>query len=165
MDTGALLYMHLQTGGFWENYFLFAHSFLCITELARALLDMLFCTGGGIGHAAAQLVAALFHKPEGRGFDFRWFHWNFSFIKSFRLLYGPGVDSASNRNESRSICWGYRRSVLTNFMCRLSEVWEPQLPGTLEACPGITSSILTKFLKVILFSVNSQAACPAVRTE
>ena len=25
----------------------------------------------------AQLVEALLYKPEGRGFDFRWCHWNF----------------------------------------------------------------------------------------
>ena len=30
------------------------------------------------GHAVAQLVEALHYKPEGRGFDFRWCHWNFS---------------------------------------------------------------------------------------
>jgi hypothetical protein len=30
------------------------------------------------GHAVAQLVEALCYKPEGRGFDFRWCHWNFS---------------------------------------------------------------------------------------
>ena len=29
-------------------------------------------------HAVAQLVEALRHKPEGRGFDPRWCHWNFS---------------------------------------------------------------------------------------
>jgi hypothetical protein len=28
--------------------------------------------------AVAQLVEALRYKPEGRGFDSRWFHWNFS---------------------------------------------------------------------------------------
>jgi hypothetical protein len=26
----------------------------------------------------AQLVEALPYKPEGRGFDSRWYHWNFS---------------------------------------------------------------------------------------
>jgi hypothetical protein len=26
----------------------------------------------------AQLVEALLYKPEGRGFDSRWCHWNFS---------------------------------------------------------------------------------------
>jgi hypothetical protein len=29
--------------------------------------------------AVAQLVEALRYKPEGRGFDSRWCHWNFSF--------------------------------------------------------------------------------------
>ena len=30
------------------------------------------------GHAVAHLVEALRYKPEGRGFDSRWCHWNFS---------------------------------------------------------------------------------------
>jgi hypothetical protein len=30
------------------------------------------------GYAVAQLVKALRYKPEGRGFDSRWSHWNFS---------------------------------------------------------------------------------------
>ena len=51
------------------------------------------------GHAVAQLVEALHYKPEGRGYDSRWCHWNFSLTKSFRSHYGPGVDSACNRNE------------------------------------------------------------------
>jgi hypothetical protein len=42
---------------------------------------------------------ALRYKPEGRGFVSRCCHWNFSLIFSFRPHYGPGVDSASNRNE------------------------------------------------------------------
>ena len=44
----------------------------------------------------AQLVEGLRYKPEGRGFNSRWCHWNFSF---FRPHYGPGVDSVSNGNE------------------------------------------------------------------
>jgi len=31
-----------------------------------------------MGHAVAPLVEALRYKPEGRGFDSRWCHWNFS---------------------------------------------------------------------------------------
>jgi hypothetical protein len=31
-----------------------------------------------MGHAVPQLVEALRYKPEGRGFDSRWFYWNFS---------------------------------------------------------------------------------------
>ena len=52
-----------------------------------------------VGHVLAQLVEALRYKPEGRGFDSCWYHWNFSLTQSFRPHYGPGVDSASNRNE------------------------------------------------------------------
>ena len=52
-----------------------------------------------LGHAVAQLVGALRYKSEGRGFDSRWCHWNFSLTYSFRRHYGPSVGSASNRNE------------------------------------------------------------------
>jgi hypothetical protein len=45
------------------------------------------------------LVEALRYKSEGRGFYSRWCHWNFSLTYSFQPHYGPGVDSASNRNE------------------------------------------------------------------
>ena len=31
-----------------------------------------------VGHAVAQLVEAMCYKPEVRGFDSRWCHWNFS---------------------------------------------------------------------------------------
>jgi hypothetical protein len=31
-----------------------------------------------VGHTVAQLVEALRYKPEGRGFDSRWYHWHFS---------------------------------------------------------------------------------------
>jgi hypothetical protein len=34
----------------------------------------------GFGYVAAQLVEALRYKPEGRGFDSPWSHWNFSVI-------------------------------------------------------------------------------------
>jgi hypothetical protein len=50
-------------------------------------------------YAVGHLVEALRYKPEGRGFDFRWCHWNFLLTQTFRQHCGPGVDSASNRNE------------------------------------------------------------------
>jgi hypothetical protein len=50
------------------------------------------------GQWIAQLSEALRYKPEGRGFDSRWFHWNFSLTQSFRPHYDPGGDSACNRN-------------------------------------------------------------------
>ena len=51
------------------------------------------------GHVVVQLVETLRHKPDGRGFDSRWCHWNFSLTLSFPSCYGPGVDPASNRNK------------------------------------------------------------------
>jgi len=47
----------------------------------------------------AQLVEALGHKPEGRGFNTRW---------SFRPHYGPGLDLASNRNEYQEYFLGVK---------------------------------------------------------
>jgi hypothetical protein len=32
-------------------------------------------------HVVVQLLKALHYKPEGRGFDFQWHHWNFSLLK------------------------------------------------------------------------------------
>jgi hypothetical protein len=46
----------------------------------------------------AQLVEVQRFKPEIRGFDSQWCHWNFS-LTSFRPHYDPGVDPKSNRNE------------------------------------------------------------------
>jgi len=60
------------------------------------------------GHAVAQLLGALRCKPEGRSFDFRWCHWNFSLPQSFRSHCDPGIDSASNRNEYQEYFLGVK---------------------------------------------------------
>jgi len=60
------------------------------------------------GQAVAQLVEALCYKSEGRGFDSRWRIWKFSLTYSFRQHYGPGVDSASNRNEYQEYFLGVK---------------------------------------------------------
>jgi len=90
-----------------------------------------------------QLVEALRYKSEGRGFDSRWCQWNISLTYSFRPHYGPVVDSASNRNEYQEYflrgkggrCVGMTILPLSCADCL--EIWEPQLPGTLWACPGL----------------------------
>jgi hypothetical protein len=51
------------------------------------------------GDRGGTVVKVLCYKSEGRWFDSRWCHWNFSLTLSFRSHYGPGVDSASNVNE------------------------------------------------------------------
>jgi hypothetical protein len=40
-------------------------------------LDSVASDWKGKGYAVAQLVEALRHNPEGRGFDSRWCHWKF----------------------------------------------------------------------------------------
>ena len=48
-------------------------------EIQPVIAQFKFTLSKGItGHAVAQLVEALRYKPEGRGFDRRWCHWNFS---------------------------------------------------------------------------------------
>jgi hypothetical protein len=56
----------------------------------------------------AQLVEALRYKPEGRRFDSRSCHLNYSLTESFRPQCGPGVDSASNRNEYQEYFLGVK---------------------------------------------------------
>jgi hypothetical protein len=91
----------------------------------------------------AQLIEALRSQPERRGFDSRWCHWNFSLTYSFRPHYGPGVDSASNRNEYQEYFLegkGGRCVGLTNLPTSCAdchEIWEPQPPGSLRTCPGL----------------------------
>jgi hypothetical protein len=55
-----------------------------------------------------QLVEALRYKLEGCGFNSRWCQWNISLKYSFRLHSGPGVDSASNRNEYQGYFLGVK---------------------------------------------------------
>jgi len=60
------------------------------------------------GYAVAQLFEVLHYRPEGSGFGSRWSHWNFSLTYSFWLHYGPGVDSACNRNEYQGYLLGVK---------------------------------------------------------
>ena len=96
-----------------------------------------------LGHAVAQLVEALRYKTEGRGFDSRWCHWNFALVQFFRPHCGPGVDSAANRNEYQDYflegkggrCIGL--TTLRPSFADCFEIWVPQPPGILRACPGL----------------------------
>jgi len=95
-----------------------------------------------ISFVLAQLVEALRYKPEGHGFDSQRCHWNFY----WRNLSGPTralrstqpLTEMSTRNflEGR----GGRCAGLTTLPPSCAdclEIWEPQYPGTLRACPGL----------------------------
>ena len=61
-----------------------------------------------LGDRVSTVVKVLCYKSEGRSFDSRWFHWNFSLTYSFRSHYGPEVESASNRNEYQEYFLGVK---------------------------------------------------------
>jgi hypothetical protein len=64
---------------------------------------------------------------------------NLSFLSQF----GPGVDSASNTNEYQEYFLGDKSgrcvglTTLPPSSADCLEIWEPQPPGTLGACPGL----------------------------
>jgi len=70
----------------FESYLLTSQGFMCYYIYIRK-------------HAGLQVIESLRHKPEGRGFDSRWSHWNLWLTYSFLPHYGTDVDSVSNRNE------------------------------------------------------------------
>jgi len=61
--------------------------------------------------------------------------------QSFQPHYGPGVDSASNRNEYQEYFLGSKGSWCVGLITLPAscedglEIWEPQPPGTLRVCP------------------------------
>ena len=88
------------------------------------------------------------YKPDGHGFDYRWCHWNFSLTLFLR---SPSVTGIFPGGKGRSVR-GADNS--TAFMCRLyvcMEIWEPQPPGTVRACPGFYTSRCTRKRFMILF--------------
>jgi len=61
-----------------------------------------------VGDRGSTVVKVLCYKSEGRWFDSRSCHSNFTLIYSFRSHYGPGVDSASNRNQCQQYFLGVK---------------------------------------------------------
>jgi len=66
------------------------------------------------------------------------------FIESFWPHNGPGVDYASNKNEYQEYFLGGKGgrcvglTTLPPSCANCLEIWEPQPPGTLRACPGLS---------------------------
>jgi hypothetical protein len=62
------------------------------------------------GNAVTYLIEALRYKQEGREFYSRWGHSIFQLTYPLQPHYGPGVESASNRNEYQESSWGQREA-------------------------------------------------------
>ena len=78
------------------------------TKTAFTFVSKCKLVPSNIGARGGVVIKALCYKPAGRGFDSRWCHWNFSVTYSYRSHYGPGVDSASNRNEYQVFVLGVK---------------------------------------------------------
>ena len=65
------------------------------------------------------------------------------FIEIILLCYGPEVNSACNRNAYEEYFlegkggWCVGLTTLPPSCADCLEIWEPQSPGTLGACPGL----------------------------
>ena len=109
----------------------------------RRFQDLLWSMKVTFDFPRSCLVTELRCKPEGCGFHSRWCSWNFALTLSFWLHYGPGIDSASNRNEYQKYflggkgdqCVGLTTLQPSGTDCL--KIWGRQHPGTLMACPGL----------------------------
>jgi len=118
------------------------------------------------GHAVAQWVEALHYKPEGRGLVSLWYHFSFPLTQCFRPHYGPGVYSASNRNEWQEYflrgkggrCVGL--TALPPSCADCLEIWWPQPPEDLRACTGFALACFTIKTKLLHFYFNFEYVPP-----
>jgi hypothetical protein len=72
--TGKIILLDLLTA----DGYLWIGGYLDICQNFARISSFCMTDGGYAGYAVAQLVEALRYKSEGRGFDSRWCHWNFS---------------------------------------------------------------------------------------
>ena len=96
-------------------------------------------------YAMNLLIRIVFLSCRNVGFDSRWCHWNFS-LTSFGRAMALGFDSDSNYQEYFLWIRGGRCVRLTTLPSSCAdclEIWEPQPPGTLRACPGLHRECFT----------------------
>ena len=67
----------------------------------------------------------------------------------FQPHYGPGIDAVSNRNEYQGYFLGHKGdkciglTTLPPSCAYWLDIWKPQTPGKLRACPGLYKYCLT----------------------
>jgi hypothetical protein len=95
-----------------------------------------------IGARGGAVVEALRYKPEGRGIDSRWCHWNFSLTILPAVLWPLGSTQRLTVMSTRIFpggkvgrCVGL--TTLPHSCADCLKIWELQPPGTLRACQGL----------------------------
>jgi hypothetical protein len=95
-----------------------------------------------MGTRGDAVVQTLHYKPEGRGIDSRWCHWNFLWHNPSGRTMTLGSTQPPTEMSTRYISWGKggRCVGLKTFplLCaNCLKIWEPQTPGNLRACQGL----------------------------
>jgi len=104
--------------------------------------------GGGLGKELSLVSEHLAQRYnlEGRRFDSRLFHWNFSLTFFIRQHYGAGVKRGSNRMSTKNIFWGVKKtgawSSLTyqlqlQFVLKYWDLRFPETSGPVQKSTGI----------------------------
>jgi hypothetical protein len=81
---------------------------------------------------------------------------------SFQPHWGPAVDSACNRNKYQEYFLGgesgrcVRLKSLPLSCANFLEIWEPQTPGTLRACPGLFRDCFNLYWQATLIEIQSR---------
>jgi hypothetical protein len=107
------------------------------------------CGGAWLRHCATsqKVVGSIPHGVNGI------FHWRNPSCRTVALI---EVDSASNRNEYQEYFlgdkggrWCIELTTLPPSCADCLEIWKPQTPGTLRACPGLWWDCFTFFFRQI----------------
>jgi len=112
---GLWLTIHCSETHLNENYrnliktcFFVIYTWFVLSARFENVNEVSICTSCK-GDRGSTVPKVLRYKSEVRWFDPSWCHLEFFIgIKSFRSHYGPGVDSASNRNEYQEYFLGVK---------------------------------------------------------
>ena len=113
------------------------------------MLQIKFVELNSRGHMVVQLVEALRYKLEGHVFDSWWCHWYLSLTLYLWPHYGPGVDSASNRNEYQEyflgkVSWWAGLTNVPPSCINYLEICKPQPLQNVRACWGLYRDCCTR---------------------
>ena len=112
----------------------------CKLDSIHEIIRIITLSGGGGGHAVAQLVEAASQKVAGSTRDrvFGIFHLHNPSGSTVTL----GSTQPLTEISTRNIYWGkggrcVRLTTLPSSRADCLEIWEPQPPRILAACPGV----------------------------
>ena len=119
-----------------------------------------------LGDRGGTVAKVLCYESEGRCFDSRWCHWNFSLTLSFRSHYGPGVGAAFNRNECQEHCLGVKAAGAQGWQSYHHPVPLSCNLGTFSWNPLSHSRPVTGLLYLcslsLLLSINAYLCLPSL---